>query len=200
MRQLSPATRDAILSGTVELLSRRDFSEVTTREIACASHIAEKTLFRYFATKEDILRRIVEDLGERFFAEVASRTQGKTGRARLDALCAVHASFASRNRDLLTLLQRELSVDRAASRRMAVNTLRFLAELRTALGECAPAKGAQLDEFVFLLHGVVPALLLRERLEGPETPAADFEAAAGRLHRLLLSALEGERCARSSRR
>src|SRR3954449_6788324 len=67
------ATRDAIAASARRLFAERGFDAVTVAEVAVAANVAEKTVFKHFATKEDLafagreerLRRLLADLAER---------------------------------------------------------------------------------------------------------------------------------------
>jgi AcrR family transcriptional regulator len=49
------AKRAEIFNVAVKLFADKGYANVTTAEIAAASHIAKKTLFQYFPSKEDII-------------------------------------------------------------------------------------------------------------------------------------------------
>lgn len=110
MRQLSPSTRDAIVTGTTRLLSMKEFAEVTTRAIAESAEISEATLFRYFPRKEDILGSILLNAAKGFFEEIETVVSLVDGPAeKLLALCRAHARFGARNRPIFAIMQRECS-------------------------------------------------------------------------------------------
>jgi AcrR family transcriptional regulator len=60
---------DEILEVAIKIFSEKGFSATTTSEIAKEAGIAEGTIFRYFKTKKDILRKVMiklmEALGEK---------------------------------------------------------------------------------------------------------------------------------------
>ncbi|MBL4938616.1 TetR/AcrR family transcriptional regulator [Clostridium sp. YIM B02515] len=60
---------EEIIEAAVKIFSEKGFSAATTSEIAKEAGIAEGTIFRYFKTKKDILRKVmiklVEVMGER---------------------------------------------------------------------------------------------------------------------------------------
>jgi AcrR family transcriptional regulator len=49
-------TRDLILAAVGQLLAKADFSAVTIAEVARAAQVTERTIYRHFPTREDLLR------------------------------------------------------------------------------------------------------------------------------------------------
>src|SRR5262245_62002012 len=49
----------AIMEAAVALISQRGIDGATTAEIARHAGVTEKTLFRYFPTKQDLVRRVL---------------------------------------------------------------------------------------------------------------------------------------------
>ena len=60
-RFLAPASEkeQSILAAAVELLSERGIAGATTAEIARRAGVTERTLFRYFPSKSDLVRRVL---------------------------------------------------------------------------------------------------------------------------------------------
>jgi AcrR family transcriptional regulator len=58
-------TRDAIADAAISLFLARGFDRVSVADVAAAAEVSKPTLFRYFATKEDlVLHRFADHLGE----------------------------------------------------------------------------------------------------------------------------------------
>lgn len=80
-RPLRKIKADAVAASIVEtaltLFDQKGFDRVTVDEIASASGISRRSLFRYFATKEDIVVSGHAAFGERIIEIVKSRPQGE---------------------------------------------------------------------------------------------------------------------------
>jgi len=60
---MSKDTKDKLLDSTLSLIDKKPFHQISTKEIADKSGVAEVTLFRHFTNKESIL----DILTEKFF-------------------------------------------------------------------------------------------------------------------------------------
>jgi AcrR family transcriptional regulator len=60
---MSKETKDKLLDGTLTLIDKKPFHQISTKEIAEESGVAEVTLFRHFTNKESLL----EILADKFF-------------------------------------------------------------------------------------------------------------------------------------
>ena len=69
--------RDDIGRAAVNLFAERGFDNVTVVDIAAAAGISERTFFRYFATKDDVLLAYERHLWDRLVAAVAARPAGE---------------------------------------------------------------------------------------------------------------------------
>ncbi len=70
------AARAAIASTARRLFAERGFDVVTVAEVAAAAHVAEKTVFNYFPTKEDLAFAGREEGIAQFVAAIAERPRG----------------------------------------------------------------------------------------------------------------------------
>jgi AcrR family transcriptional regulator len=79
-------TREAIQREALRLIAARGYEAMTCEQIAAAAEVSPATLFRYFATKEDI---VLQDGYDPLIAEAV-----RTRPAREDPLTAVRRGFA----------------------------------------------------------------------------------------------------------
>ena len=68
-------TRQSILDAAVEMLERSTVSELTIRAVAKQAGISERTVFRYFATREEFLDAIADVVRERLALPAAPATK-----------------------------------------------------------------------------------------------------------------------------
>lgn len=195
MRKLSLSTREAILAGAIRLLANQEFGDVTVRDIAEAANVAQTTLFRYFANKDEVLRGIVDDVVPRFYKELEDALELVDGpREKLCAICRKAAHFAARNRGLARLLQREIFYNRHAADNLVASLKRFLGRLEEVCQD-GIRKGVfrpdlNLEVVTLLFYTVVHSVMILDRLRGAELPETNFCKAADEAYRLLLDAIE----------
>jgi AcrR family transcriptional regulator len=72
------ATRRLIAGTARRLFAERGFDAVTVAEVARAADVAEKTVFNYFPTKEDLFYSDMEAFEERLLAAIRERPAGET--------------------------------------------------------------------------------------------------------------------------
>jgi AcrR family transcriptional regulator len=170
MRQLSPSTREAIVQGTLKLLSMREFGEVTTRAIARSAAVSEATVFRYFRRKEEILEAILIDRARKFFADIEEvLSLVDEPKEKLLALGRRHAQFAARNRDLFVVIHRESSFyQRDKSPTCSEGIRKFLARvqgiLRKGTAQGVFRKDIDLEVAAMAFHSVAHTVVLKERM------------------------------------
>lgn len=94
--------RDEIGRVAIELFAERGFDAVTVDDIAEAAGTSQRTFFRYFATKDDIVLALSSRLDERLVAAIDARPAEEGAVAALrEAYCATsHVEPAERHRVL----------------------------------------------------------------------------------------------------
>jgi AcrR family transcriptional regulator len=71
-------TREHIAATARRLFAERGFEHVTVSEIAREADVAEKTVFNYFPTKEDLFYSRLESFEEELLAAVRARERGQS--------------------------------------------------------------------------------------------------------------------------
>ncbi|WP_315830894.1 TetR/AcrR family transcriptional regulator [Bradyrhizobium prioriisuperbiae] len=71
-------TRAAIVEAATRLFEQRGFDHVTVAEVAAAADVSAKTLFTYFASKEDLLFGDETELQEMILAAIRDRAPGES--------------------------------------------------------------------------------------------------------------------------
>ncbi|MFB7913233.1 TetR family transcriptional regulator [Streptomyces sp. NPDC056061] len=80
-------TRDALLHAALDLFTTQGYEETTVDEIVDAVEVSQRTFFRYFASKEEVVFAIQDMVESHFLAELRRRPDTE---APFDAIrCAV---------------------------------------------------------------------------------------------------------------
>jgi AcrR family transcriptional regulator len=66
-------TRDALLSAALDLFKAKGYEHTTVREITDAVEVSERTFFRYFASKEELVLSFVVAAADAFAVELSKR-------------------------------------------------------------------------------------------------------------------------------
>ncbi|MEU1881606.1 TetR family transcriptional regulator [Streptosporangium sp. NPDC020072] len=99
LRQLKKQqVHDAISTAAITLFLDRGFDEVSVAEVAAAAGVSKPTLFKYFASKEDLVLHRISDHHEESARVVRHRGRGES------PLAALHRHFLEglRRRDPVT--------------------------------------------------------------------------------------------------
>ena len=107
-RSKSEQTRERIVQAAQRLFAARGFDGATTASIASAAGVAEKTLFKYFPSKKDLL---VDSVYPALLSVLQLPTQDRPAPSLAAALQAVvqdRLNFAQAHPDLFRLLVQEL--------------------------------------------------------------------------------------------
>jgi AcrR family transcriptional regulator len=81
------------------LFAERGFGGVTAAEIAAAAGMTERTFFRHFKAKEDVLFEDYSGIGEALVAAVADAPDGSSPRALMQAVAELMQSRLEAHRD-----------------------------------------------------------------------------------------------------
>ncbi len=179
-------TRDALIQAAMGLFAAKGFEHTAVHEITEAVDVSERTFFRYFASKEDLVLSFIRDRMTAFAQALAARPAGEEPLAA--ARNAFHDSF------------RQLAGDSGAAGPSYASVIRLVEDSPALLAAQLRYIHDHDDEFIRVLaqrEGVDPAADRRPRVlaavigaliflanrdwrasedQSPETMAAAFDA------------------------
>jgi AcrR family transcriptional regulator len=172
------ATRERLLAAARELIEERGYGSASVAAIADRAGVAAGTLYRHFASKEDLFVEVFRSVcaGEERAMQLAATTRDHGSAAeRLQEVLSTFARRALRNRQLAWALIAEpvdprVDAERLAYRARYAELIADVLEAGIAAGEL-PAQDARLTAAA-LVGGCAEALV------GPLSPVAGSRAAA----------------------
>jgi AcrR family transcriptional regulator len=100
---------DEILAAARDLFCEKGYEQVAVSEIAASIGVVEGTIFKYFATKRELLLKVLEHWYEEMFGDYARDLAGVSGqRAKLHLLVWRHLRSVRDNPLLCRLMFREV--------------------------------------------------------------------------------------------
>ncbi len=108
-------TREQIAEAARRLFVERGFEHVPVMDVAREAEVSEKTVFNYFATKEDLVYWRLESFEEELLAVVRERTSG-------ESILAAFGRFVLAQRGLLAADDRETTERLAGITRMITDS------------------------------------------------------------------------------
>ena len=78
-RGRGPLGREKIKQSLISLLAKKEFSAITTAEIAKNAGVTEALIYKYFKDKRDLLHQVLSEYMEQFQAEVEHGLRGIKG-------------------------------------------------------------------------------------------------------------------------
>jgi AcrR family transcriptional regulator len=132
-------TRQLIADTARRLFAERGFDGVTVAEIARAADVAEKTVFNYFPTKEDLFYSRLEAFEEELLDAVRGRAPG-------ESVIAAFRAFITRQRGVFDLSDDEASEQLRTITRLITESPALLAREREVMARYTDALAALLAE------------------------------------------------------
>jgi len=98
-------TRAKILKAALELFSKYGYSSTTTRELARKAEVTEVTLFRYFASKENLFEEVIcTHLPSPDFRETVSKAKTMSYRESLKFIASAFLEGLKQNESLIHIM------------------------------------------------------------------------------------------------
>ncbi len=138
MVRWQPGARERLQAAALDLYVVRGFEQTTAAEIARCAGLTERTFFRYFTDKREVLFDGQGDLAERFTDGVASAPEGSTPLELVTAALDTSAVFFPDDRRAYSRLRQEVIDAHDALRE---RELLKLAALATVLGGALRDRG-----------------------------------------------------------
>jgi len=132
-RKTDPAKRDAIIFNARKLFKEKGVEGTTIPEIASGAGIATGTVYLYFKSKMEIVNTLCDYYVLGHIEAITPELDSPASKAIVDIIQSA-LLYASRNADLVRLIDQHRSVDGKISRPEAEKVLQRV--LRTWLGKC----------------------------------------------------------------
>jgi len=115
----SEETKGRILEATIEIISEKGYAPTTTKEIADKAGVSEGTIFKYYGSKKELLRRIVETTLEDFkeysvneaIPEVFAKSDDDSAQKFLIRLMGERAEFFRKHDKAMQVIIQETMID-----------------------------------------------------------------------------------------
>jgi AcrR family transcriptional regulator len=125
-RAVGVKNRERLLNAAIEVFAQRGYRGTTTRDIAAAAGITERTLFRHVPSKAALFQEAVAGPVEQFFADF-SESWAARPRGSRDSETEIREFFEA----LRTVLEGERALLQAFLAAMSVGEAEGLGDLRT---------------------------------------------------------------------
>jgi AcrR family transcriptional regulator len=178
-------TRAAIAETALALFGERGYDRVTVAEVARAADVAEKTVFNYFPTKEDLVYGRMESFENELLDAIRTRVPGESVLAAFGRFVLEPRGYLAREggADDIRSITKVITGSRDLLAREAQIFERYTEALAALLAEetATPANAAEPWVVANALMGVHRALIAfvrRRVLDGAENPTLRRESLA----------------------
>lgn len=126
----SHLARERIVAALTELMNTQEYSDITITEITQKAGVSRMTYYRNYSSKEDILRKFMDDVGEQIHAKIVEKDLHKDAYMYYYTLFDTLAQYASLVNAALNAGLDGLILD-CISRNMDLTFLGSMADLGT---------------------------------------------------------------------
>ncbi len=179
-------TRERIAETARRLFAERSFEQVTVAEIARAAEVAEKTVFNYFPTKEDLVYWRLESFEEELLGTIRRRAPG-------ESILAAFSRFILQQRGLLGARDPEAGKRLAAVTRMISQSPALRAREQQIFGRYTDSLAGLIAEETGARPGDVRPRVAANSMMGVHRTMVDFT------RERIVAGMERDRLARDVR-
>ena len=169
---------DRILDAARRLVLRTGARKLSLSDVATLAGVSRPTIYRYFASKEDLIDALGAQERRRFDAAMARAMDGVTGVARLEAAIDVVATFVEDQPP-----GSQLDLEPGFAHQQMARALPMITDgLRAVLAQCAREDGFDSAAHPRDLAGAIARIALSHYIFRDKDPAAtrrQIRAAAG---------------------
>ncbi|RKR73576.1 TetR family transcriptional regulator [Frondihabitans australicus] len=105
MVRWEPGARDRLRAAALELYASRGFDETTAADIAASVGLSERTFFRHFADKREVIFNGQDEFESAFVDRIAAAPEGSPMNVIANAVVGASDFFDTRQRDYSILRQ-----------------------------------------------------------------------------------------------
>ncbi|MCF8008814.1 MAG: TetR/AcrR family transcriptional regulator [Halanaerobiales bacterium] len=116
----SEKTKQKILTVTINLIAKRGYASTSTREIAEQADVSEATIFKYYKSKDKLLKTIVIQTMEKLFksssekklSEIINKNKSKNPEIILKTLLEERFNFFDEHKNELKVIFQEMLINK----------------------------------------------------------------------------------------
>jgi TetR/AcrR family fatty acid metabolism transcriptional regulator len=159
----SDGKRQVILDASLTVFAARGFHEATMDEIASASGVAKGTLYRYFASKEDLLEQLLSEAGSKIMERFGGVFSGSDNVLdHIQKFIEDWVGFIEENHALYQLIQAEGTLMRGGEvtvfYEVLVSNLPMVKETVVSLDEDGLLKNTSFHTVVYGIFGFIDGI------------------------------------------
>ncbi|MFP4698559.1 MAG: TetR/AcrR family transcriptional regulator [Eubacteriales bacterium] len=183
----SERTKEKILEIAVEMVALKGYSSTTTKEIAKRAGVSEATIFKYYATKDELLKKIVIKTLNEFYEysvtkslpEVLKRCQNKPIEIIIKSILIERLTFLKDNFFALRVVVQEMMINDTVMKLFKEQAWQKISQVMSYLYELGVERGEikdiGVDNFSKLIFSFI-VMSLYEWMIGIKDPnTVDFE-------------------------
>lgn len=189
--------QERILAAALDVFSTKGFANATVQEIAQKARVGKGTFYTYFATKEEVLTRIIDDGLTQMVQHISSRIKSVTGSVtKLRAVLLEQLRYFRDNQPLCRLITREVLGHReqlaTLAQKISSAYIKMLKEVIDSGIEGGELKALDAETVAAALYGMLSSVALYSR-QLPNDEA--LERVAATLQELVLCGISHPRVA-----